>query len=155
MQHPGERPVRVVYNQSGAPTSAIVTDDDCLVDYTLYWIPCVDLTEAHFVVALINSRALQDIIAPLMAKGQYGARHLQKHLWRLSIPKFDSGNPRHVEVAEAGKTAAAGAAQRLAQLREERDRVTVTIARRELRKWLRSSEEGAAAEVVVKKLLGT
>ena len=32
---------------------------------------------------------------------------------------------------------AAGAGEQLAELRQERDRVTVTIARREIRKWLR------------------
>ena len=63
-------------------------------------------------------------------------------------------NPLHVEVSEAGETAAAGAAKQLEQLRQERDRVTVTIARRELRKWLReSSDEGQAVEDVVR-LLG-
>ncbi len=38
-------------------------------------------------------------------------------------------------------------------LREERDRVTVTIARRELRKWLRASDEGHAVEAAVGRLL--
>ena len=36
----------------------------------------------------------------------------------------------------------------------ERDRVTVTIARRELRKWLRASPEGQAVEDAVGRLLG-
>ena len=74
-----------------------------------------------------------------MSKGQFGARHLQKHLWKLPIPEFDPANGLHVEVSQAGRAAADGAAQRLAQLRQERDRVTVTIARRELRQWLRES----------------
>ena len=40
-------------------------------------------------------------------------------------------------------------------LRQERgDGLTVTIARRELRKWLRASAEGAAVERTVGRLLG-
>ena len=80
-------------------------------------------------------------------------RDLQKHLWKLSIPEFDPDDPLHAEVSEAGEAAAEGAAQQLAQLRQERDRVTVTIARRELRKWLRASPEGQAVEDAVARLL--
>ena len=89
-----------------------------------------------------------------MPKGQFGARHLQKHLWKLPIPEFDASNRLHVEVSEAGKIAATGAARQLKRLRQERDRVTVTIARRELRKWLRESDEGQAVEDAVERLLG-
>ena len=89
-----------------------------------------------------------------MPKGQFGARHLEKHLWKLPIPEFDVGDALHVEVSEAGEAAARGAAERLASLREERDRVTVTIARRELRAWLRASDEGRAVEAAVGRLLG-
>ena len=89
-----------------------------------------------------------------MSKGQFGARDLQKHLWKLPIPEFDPANGLHVEVSQAGQVAADGAAQRLAQLRQERDRVTVTIARRELRQWLRQSPQGNAVEDAVGRLLG-
>ena len=89
------------------------------------------------------------------SKGQFGARDLHKHLWKLPIPEFDAAVPLHVAISEAGQTAAVGAAQQLAQLREQRDNVTVIIARREIRKWLRESDEGKAVEEVVAKLLGT
>ena len=83
------------------------------------------------------------------------------HLWKLPIPEFDPSQPLHVVVAEAGEAAAEGAVQQLDKLREtvtplmpkERDRVTVTIARRELRKWLRESVEGKAVEAAVSGLL--
>ena len=104
-------------------------------------------------LAIINSDALYELVTPLMSKGQFGARDLQKHLWKLPIPGFDAGNPLHVAVSEAGEAAAAGAAKQLERLRQERDRVTVTIARRELRKWLRESPEGQAVEDVVGRLL--
>ena len=90
-----------------------------------------------------------------MSKGQFGARDLQKHLWKLPIPEFDAGVELHAEIAAAGEAAAAGAAGRLAALREERGAdVGVTIVRRELRKWLRASAEGRAVEEAVGRLLG-
>ena len=134
-REPGGRSIRVVYAGHGAPTAALLQSDegDVLVDYTLFRILCKDLQEANYLLAIINSQTLYESVESLMAKGQFGARHLQKHLWKLPIPEFDPANGLHVEVSQAGRAAADGAAQRLAQLRQERDRVTVTIARRELR----------------------
>ena len=71
-----------------------------------------------------------------MAKGQFGARDLQKHLWKLPIPEFNSLEPLHVALSEAGQAAAEGAAEQLAKLR------------RELRKWLVDSQEGRAQFIV-------
>ncbi len=152
-QDPGDRPVRVVYSGYGIPTAALLYDDDAIVDYKLFWITCKDAMEAYYLLAIINSDALYQGVAPLMSKGQFGARDLQKHLWKLPIPEFDAGNALHVELSEAGEAAAKGAASQLATLRQVRDRVTVTIARRELRAWLRASPEGAAVEATVGRLL--
>ena len=153
-QNPDDRPVRVMYNQSGTPTAAIVDDDSTLIDYTLFWITCKDLREAYYLLAIINSDTLYESAKPFMARGQFGARHLQKHLWKLPIPEFDANNSLHTSISDAGRRAAEGAATRLSELYEERDRVTVTIARRELRAWLRGSDAGREVEGVVGRLLG-
>ena len=152
-QDSGDRPLRVVYSSSGAPTAALLSDDESLVENVLFWISCKDVHEARYLLAIINSGTLYEQVARLMPKGQYGARHLHKHLWKLPIPEFDEGNPLHVRISEAGRVAEQGAARRLEQLRQERDRVTVTIARREIRKWLSASEEGRAVEDAVSELL--
>ena len=156
-QHdPEDRRVRVLYNQSGAPTAALLENDAALVDYTLYWVICKNIDEANYLLAIINSGVLYGMVYGIMPKGQFGARHLQKHLWKLPIPEFDPTQELHVAIAEAGATAAAGARAQLAQLREERgDKLTVTIVRRELRSWLATSPEGRAVEEVVRELLET
>ena len=153
-QTPGSRPVRLLYAASGVPTAALVLDDEALADYTLFWMTCKDLQEANYLLAIINSETLYKALEPLMPKGLFGARHVQKHLWRLPIPEFDPKQRLHARIAKAGATAAAAAAKQLEQLREERgDKLTVTIARRELRKWLRASKEGKAVETAVGELL--
>ena len=154
-QNPGSRPLRVAYNQSGAPTAALIEGNESLVDYTLFWIACGDTQEANYLLAIINSQALYEAVASLMPKGQFGARHLEKHLWKLPIPVYDAGKPLHVRVSEAGEAAGLGAAKQMRQLRQDRGKVTVTIARREIRKWLRESKEGKAVEDAVEELLGT
>ena len=154
-QHnPDGRPVRLVYTTSGQPTAGLLREDEILVDHVLYWISCRNVEEANYLLAIINSAALYDAVYGIMPKGQFGARHLHKHLWKLPIPEFDPANDLHAAIAKAGATAEAGAGKKLEELRKQRgDRLTITIVRRELRKWLRESKEGKAAEEAVGKLL--
>ena len=149
-----EYPLRVVYTKSGEPTATIVREDDAIVDNLLYWVRCSTLDEAHYLLAIINSRALYEAVRPFMPKGQFGARDVHKHLWRLPIPEFDGGDSLHVSIAGAGRQAAAGVERELGILRRRYPRLTVTIARREIRKWLRESVEGKRVEEVVGELLG-
>lgn len=152
---PDDRPLRVVYSTSGEPTAALLPDDAALVDERLYWIPCKDADEANYLLAIINSDALYERVRPLMSKGQYGARDLHKKLWYLPIPAFDARQKLHMVIAKTGERAAAGAAAKLAEVRAQRgDAVGVTIIRRELRQWLRSSPEGKEVEAAVAALLG-
>lgn len=151
--------IRVVYPQSGRPTAAIVTDPSAVIDYTLFWIPCRTWDEALYLAAIINSRVLEQMLEPLMPKGQFGARHVQKHLWRLPIPEYDESDPLHVELAEAGEAAAIGAKALWDGVRVEREgkgqSTSVTVARREIRKWLSESAEGRRVEGLVGRLLGS
>ena len=151
---PSKGPVRVAYTKSGIPTAALLTDDSVIVAYSLYWVACKEIQEANYLLAIINSQALYDAATPLMTKGQFGSRDLVKLIWKLPIPEFDASNPLHLAISRAGEAAATGAAEQLEQLRQDRPKLTVTIARRELRKWLRASAEGKAVEEGVGKLLG-
>ena len=105
-------------------------------------------------LAVINSVALYNAVSGMMPKGQFGARHLHKHLWKLPIPEFNQSQELHTIIAEAGVTAAAAAGKKLAELRQERgDRLTVGIVHREIRKWLHTSIEGRNVEAAVARLL--
>ena len=153
-ENPEERLVRLVYASAGQPTAAVIEDNRTLVDYKLFWVACKDAAEANYLLAIINSDALYESAAPLMSKGQFGARDVQKHLWKLPIPEYNPKVQLHVEIAQAGASAAAGAADQLVALLEARGgRLTSNIARREIRKWLRDSDEGKAVESAVTKLL--
>ena len=153
-QDSGTRPVRLVYASAGRPTAALIHDDGILVDYKLFWVRCKNTEESNYLLAIINSDILRDSVSPLMSKGQFGARDVQKHLWKLPIPEFDPEQELHVAIAEAGAAAAVGARAQLAQLREDRgDKLTVAVVRRELRGWLSTSPEGRAVEEAVGGLL--
>ena len=94
-EDPGGRPVRVVQTEAGQPTAALLLTDEDLVDSTLYWITCKSIDEANYLMAIINSEMLYESVQSLMPKGQFGARHLHKHLWKLAIPAFDAKNALH------------------------------------------------------------
>ena len=153
-RNPGHRPLRVVYTKSGQPTAALLHDNTALLDHKLFWVTCQQMSEANYLLAIINSQILYDSVGPMMAKGQFGSRDLQKHLWKLPIPEFNPRKKLHTSISQAGEAAAQGAAEQLEQLRQDRgDKLTVTIARRELRSWLRASAEGKAVEKAVGRLL--
>ena len=76
-------------------------------------------------------------------------------MWELlPIPEFDGGDSLRLLIAYVGGEAAAGVERELENLRQRYPRLTVTIARREIRKWLRESAEGQRVEGVVGALLG-
>ncbi len=91
-------------------------------------------------LAIINSDALQQAVTPLMSRGSFGARDLHRHLWKLPIPEFDPIQKLHAAIADAGAKAVDTAGKKLEELREQREgKLTVTVVRRELRRWLRAS----------------
>ena len=166
-QNPYGREIRVLYTEAGEPTATLLCDGSAFVDSTLYWITCNYMQEAYFLLAIINSNTMARAVNKYTTANWAGkTRHLHKHLWKLPIPEFDSAVPLHATIADAGQAAATGAAQQLAELRAQRSDpsratkrgsprpLTVTIARRELRKWLRTSPEGQAVENVVRRLIG-
>ena len=153
-RNPGERPVRVLYSGWGAPTAALLHDDDAIVDYKLFWVACRNRGEANYLLSVINSDALAERVNKYTTPNWAGnTRDLQKHLWKLAIPLFNPDDPLHLELSKAGGVVTEGTALQLEGLRQERDRVTVTIARREIRKWLRESKAGKAVEALVRDLL--
>ena len=147
---------RLLYTRSGRPTAAALIDSPAIVDSSLYRIDCSGLAEACFLTAVINSPALADAVRPYMPKGQFGARDLHKHLWRLPVPAYDPASTLHRDLAAAGHQAGYQASARLQQFRRHRQAegkgVTNAAVRAELRAWLDSSAIGHRIETLVGRL---
>ncbi len=150
--------IRVVYSANGRPTCTILFDNEALIDNALMWIPCATTDEAQYLEAVINSDVVWDAASRFMSRGQFGGRNMKKLLWHLPVPEFDGCNPLHVELAEAGEAAAIGSKALWNEIRADREAsgksTSVTVARREIRKWLSESEEGQRVEALVGRLLG-
>ena len=146
---------RLLYTTSGRPTATVLDDPDAIIDTKLYWLRCHTREEGDYLAAVINSNALWQGIIPFVTRNWAGnSRDVHKHLWRLAIPEYDGGDGLHRELAEAGAEAARAASEQLERLRRSREGgVGVTLARRELRRWLESSSLGERIETLAARLL--
>ena len=90
-----------------------------------------------------------------MTKSQFEARDLHNQLWDLRMSEFDASTTLDNDISKARQTAADGVAWKLPDMRQRwGEKVTVAIARREVRRWLWGSDEGKAVESAVGRLLG-
>ena len=102
LRNPGDRPIRIAYTTSGEPTATLISDDQAVLDTTLYQVTCRDLNEAYYLLAIINSDTLRASVDQFMPKGLFGARHLHKHLWKLPIPAYDPNDANHNDLSRLG-----------------------------------------------------
>jgi hypothetical protein len=99
-------PIRVVYAKAGTlPAAAIVQDARAVIDHVLYWAAVTDRGEGLYLASILGSETARKKIELLQARGQWGARHFDKVMFKLPIPRFDSKTQLHTELAAAGAEA--------------------------------------------------
>jgi len=104
-------PMRVVYAKSGSqPAACVVRDARFVIDHMLYWHAPATENEALFLSAIVNSETARGLTARLQARGLFGARHFDKVVWSLPIPRFDAATTLHADIAAAAREAEAVAA---------------------------------------------
>ena len=101
----GAKTVRVAYTTAGQPTATIIKDNHAIVESKLYQTECYSNEEAHYILAILNSRNLEEQTEVFRPKGLYGARDFHKHGWKLPIPSYEDEDPLHVQLSQLGKTA--------------------------------------------------
>ena len=100
--------VRVVYTKAGSNLAACaVQESSAVIDSQLYWAAVDSMEEARYLCGILNSEALRSGVEQFQAQGQWGARHFDKYVFNLPIPRFDAANPLHGELAQAAQTAEA------------------------------------------------
>lgn len=103
---------RVVYSASGNKVAAVrIEDPRAILEHALYWMPASGLNEARYLTAVLNAPATTELVSIYQARGQFGARHFDKNVWRLPIPKYDSRNDLHVQIVGLAEKAEEIAAQ--------------------------------------------
>ena len=152
LRNHGDRPVRIAYTGIAGQAAALITDDKAILDTALYQVTCRNTDEACYLLAIINSDALSEYVVPLMPKGQFGARDLHKHLWKLPIPEYASNDASLVDLSRLGRRAAAEAEGIIAPMRSPT--LTRDKARSVLRhEWQPNSPTAQRIESAVQNLL--
>lgn len=70
-----------------------------IIDQTIYWYIADSEEEALYITGMLNSTALDTIIADFQPEGAMGRRHVHKLPYAVT-PPFDSDNPVHMLVVE-------------------------------------------------------
>lgn len=93
-------PIRAVYTKSGNYlTAAVISDERAVIDHNLYWGSVSSMDEANYLMVLLNSPALLEIVQPYQSRGAFGPRHFDKYVWCPPIPEYKPGDPLHEEIA--------------------------------------------------------
>ena len=153
LRNPGDHPIRIAYSAHGEPTAALICDDKAVLDEMLYQVTCINLNEAYYLLAIINSNTLAVTVKPFCPTNwARKIRHLHKHLWKLPIPEYDPNITSHVDLSRLGKRAAIEAEKVIADMGTPPP--SVTKARSVLRhQWQPNSPTAQAIETAVQQLL--
>ena len=95
-------PLRVVYSASGTlPAATLLAEPRAVVEHGLYWVRVETKREGYYLLGVLNSDTSRDRVEGVQARGQWGARHFDKVIPSLPIPRFDPTNRLHSELAKA------------------------------------------------------
>jgi hypothetical protein len=141
-------PIRVAYAASGMHLhAALVTDRRAVIEHGAYWGAVASEDEGHYLVGILNTPTLTELVRPLMSYGK-DERHIDKAVWRLPIPAYDATNTLHADIVSAAKSLTAEL-----DGREWRSDYFVTI-RQDVRAWMLKDTTGRKLDNLVRELLG-
>jgi hypothetical protein len=99
-------PFRVVYAASGTiPAACVLHNTSAIIEHGLYWSSASTMAECDYLVAIFNSETARARVAALQARGQWGARHFDKVVFTLPIPRFEEATVLHTELASVAREA--------------------------------------------------
>jgi predicted RNA methylase len=100
------RPLRVIYAASGTiPAACLLRASDGVIEHAIYWSAVSTEAEGQYLIAILNSETARARVAALQARGQWGARHFDKVVFTLPIPRFDPAASLHADLANAVREA--------------------------------------------------
>ena len=142
-------PLRLAYAASGTiPAACLLRNSFGVVEHGIYWSSVASVGEGNFLLSILNSETARARAAPKQARGQWGARHFDKVMFNLPIPRFDSKIELHREIA-----AAAARAEKIAAAVELPNDVKFQRARGLVRSALKENGIAEAIDELVARLL--
>jgi type I restriction-modification system DNA methylase subunit len=119
-----------------------------VADHVTYAFETEERQEAEYVVSVLNSPTVDELIKPMQARGLWGPRDIHKKVWELPIPEFDHRKKSHVRLAEIAGSCAAHVKKLVPNLSSE---ASIGRARNFVRQELK--EKLAEIDSLVKEIL--
>lgn len=140
---------RLVYPVSGANLCAAKLEDSrCLVQSGLNWTGLTTDDEADYLIAILNSTKMTELVKPFMAFGQ-SERHFGNDMWQVGIPTFEETDPVHMAVVRIGREL-----EKLAKKHPPDLSKYFATERTRIRKVLAATEEMDKLNQLVEQLVG-
>ena len=96
--------LRVIYTASGTNVAAVLLKDPSgVIDTSLYYTKVKNEDEGLYLEAILNSDYLIEEIRDSQSQGQWGARHIHRHLLKPPIPKYSSSEQLHKHIVKQAK----------------------------------------------------
>jgi len=89
-----------------------------VAEHKTYYYETENEQEAHYLVSVLNSDIVDDLIKGMQSRGLWGPRDIHKKVLELPIPKFNLRNPIHGELSGMAKICKAKAEKILPSLTE-------------------------------------
>jgi len=130
-----------------------------IAEHVTYWFETEDAAEAHYLCAVLNAPRVDKAIKPYQTRGAFGAQRGkgERHVGRrpfevLPIPRYDSKDKRHRELARLSERCHAKIAKVVAEADADWLKAPIGRVRTELRKTL-LMEELAEIDALVAQIL--
>jgi hypothetical protein len=141
--------IRVTYSKSGSqPAAAVIRDADLIIDNRLYYSRAKTLSEANYLVAILNSETARAAAEHWQSEGQWGKRDFDKAIFNLPIPPYDPDQRLHRDLAKAAERAEKVAARVDLAESEHFTRARARIRRALIADGVAGRIEGMVAELI-------
>lgn len=128
-----------------------------IVDQTLYWYQTPNENEAIYIVGLLNSVALDSLIAEFQPEGIQGRRHIHKLPYAIT-PQYDEENESHIELVRITNNLMTEFLEsidaEMSELISDPSKSTLQVRRRKVREHLKQLSNYSYYEEICKQIYG-
>ena len=91
------RPIEFAINGQEIPVQGFVAEN------VTFYMETSDQEEAAYLVGVLNSPTIDQMIKPMQSRGLWGPRDIHKKVLELPIPQFEAEDPQHQRLAALGE----------------------------------------------------
>ena len=121
-----------------------------VAESTEYYYETANKGEAYYLVAVLNSYTVDELLKPMQSRGLWGPRHIHKKVLEIPVPQYNSSNENHRALSQLGGQCTQKVEQLLPQLTKSR---SIGHTRRLIKAELQ--EELEEIDKLVRQILGS